>query len=130
MVNEANRIYNGGKVPTTGKHADLWLRWEAAAKKNIIATVAVKWVPSHEARGSRKITETDRIGNNGADALANAAAKKAGPTVGQGKLYVNLQKLCTYVQKTQETILAQIQIVEAQPGDAGDRRQQNLAGHA
>eukprot|EP00972_Heterocapsa_arctica_P113232 16436072-Heterocapsa_arctica.AAC.1 len=95
-----------------------------------MAAVAVRWVPSHEARGSHKITETDRIGNNGADALANAAAKRAGPTVGQGKLFVNRQKLCTYVQTKQSMILAQIQIVEAQPGDAGNRRQQNLAGHA
>eukprot|EP00972_Heterocapsa_arctica_P007867 1146678-Heterocapsa_arctica.AAC.1 len=63
-------------------------------EENIDAAVAVRWVPSHEARGSRKITETDRVGNNGADALANSAAKKAGPTVGQGKYYVNRQNLC------------------------------------
>eukprot|EP00972_Heterocapsa_arctica_P081676 12038775-Heterocapsa_arctica.AAC.1 len=42
----------------------------------------------------------------------------------------NRQKLCTYVQKAQEQILAQIQVLEAQPGDARNRRQQNLAGHA
>eukprot|EP00972_Heterocapsa_arctica_P097154 14334626-Heterocapsa_arctica.AAC.1 len=67
-----------------------------------MAAVAVRWVPSHEARGFRKITETDRIGNNGADALANAAAKKAGPTDGQRKHYANRQNLCIYVQKTRD----------------------------
>eukprot|EP00972_Heterocapsa_arctica_P009960 1464112-Heterocapsa_arctica.AAC.1 len=66
----------------------------SSRQENIAAAVAVRWVPSHEARGSCKITETDCIGNNGADALANAAAKRAGPTVGQGKHYVNRQKLC------------------------------------
>eukprot|EP00972_Heterocapsa_arctica_P037067 5456271-Heterocapsa_arctica.AAC.1 len=35
VVNEANRIHNGGQVSITGKRADLWLRWEAAAKVNI-----------------------------------------------------------------------------------------------
>eukprot|EP00972_Heterocapsa_arctica_P114136 16440913-Heterocapsa_arctica.AAC.1 len=61
--------------------------------------------------------------------MANAAAKKAGPTAGQGNHYVNRQNLCTHVQKTQENILRQIQIVEAQPGNAGNRRQQDLSGH-
>eukprot|EP00972_Heterocapsa_arctica_P001345 196586-Heterocapsa_arctica.AAC.1 len=41
VVNEANQIFKGGKASTTGKHADLWLRWEAAAKRNIVAAVKV-----------------------------------------------------------------------------------------
>eukprot|EP00972_Heterocapsa_arctica_P032356 4769884-Heterocapsa_arctica.AAC.1 len=40
---------------------------------------------------------------------------KTDPQSGKGNLYVNRQKLCTYIQKTQEQILAQIQVVEAQP---------------
>eukprot|EP00972_Heterocapsa_arctica_P012700 1865637-Heterocapsa_arctica.AAC.1 len=87
VVNEANRIHKGGKASATGKHADLWLRWEAASNVNIKVGTPIRWVPSHEPRGSPKISEPDRIGNNGADALANTAAKRAGPSLGQGKLY-------------------------------------------
>eukprot|EP00972_Heterocapsa_arctica_P112432 16431713-Heterocapsa_arctica.AAC.1 len=56
-----------------------------------------------------------RIGNNGADELANRAAKLAGPTTGQGKHYTNRQRLCKFVQQTQATIIEQVQIVEAMP---------------
>jgi ribonuclease HI len=126
VVNEANRIYKGGKASTTGRHADLWLRWETASKNNMRVETPIRWVPSHELRGSPRITESDRIGNNGADDLANTEAKKAGPSVRQAKLYENRQKLCTYIQETQEQILEQVQASEATPGDAGKRRLQDL----
>eukprot|EP00972_Heterocapsa_arctica_P096595 14252115-Heterocapsa_arctica.AAC.1 len=41
VVDEGNRIYNGGKASVTGKHADLWLRWETAAKQNITAAMPI-----------------------------------------------------------------------------------------
>eukprot|EP00972_Heterocapsa_arctica_P053340 7857170-Heterocapsa_arctica.AAC.1 len=56
-------------------------------------------------------------GNNGADALANSAAKNAGPTIGQGKHYLNRQKLCKFVQQTQVKILEQVQNFEALPAN-------------
>jgi ribonuclease HI len=102
VVNEANRIHNGGKASKTGRHADLWHRWEKASNKNIQVDIPIRWVPSHEPRGSTKITESDRVGNNGADELANTQARKVGPSPGQAKHYTNRQNLCTYIQKTQE----------------------------
>eukprot|EP00972_Heterocapsa_arctica_P020528 3026829-Heterocapsa_arctica.AAC.1 len=63
-------------------------------QENIKGTDVVRWVPSRELRGSRNKCETDRVGNNGADALAYVAAKKAGPTAGQGNHYINRQNLC------------------------------------
>eukprot|EP00972_Heterocapsa_arctica_P006112 899968-Heterocapsa_arctica.AAC.1 len=59
VVNEANRIHKGGKASSTGRHADLWLRWEAASWANIKTGTPIRWVPSHEPKGSLKIFETD-----------------------------------------------------------------------
>ena len=47
----------------------------------------VRWVPSHEKEGSDRISPGDRHGNDQADRLANAQAKRIGPTASQGKLY-------------------------------------------
>ena len=49
--------------------------------------VYVRWVPSHEKEGSDRISPSDKNGNDQADKLANAQAKRIGPTASQGKLY-------------------------------------------
>ena len=47
----------------------------------------VRWVPPHEKEDSDRISPEDRSGNDQADRLANALAKRIGPTAKQGKLY-------------------------------------------
>eukprot|EP00972_Heterocapsa_arctica_P075395 11121491-Heterocapsa_arctica.AAC.1 len=56
------------------------------------------WVPSHEKPGSDKIAEIDIIGNEGADALVKHAAKTAGPTALQSKLYEASLAQCAIIQ--------------------------------
>eukprot|EP00972_Heterocapsa_arctica_P075157 11089332-Heterocapsa_arctica.AAC.1 len=73
--------------------------------------------------------ESNGIGNNGADELANRAAKLVGPSVGQGKHYLNRQKLCKFVQQIQAKILEQVQSVEAMPVNGQSRRKQDLSGY-
>ena len=87
VVDEAERIRAGGKASPTSRHADLWARYRDALGAGGVRRVRVRWVPSHEIDGSNRISPSDRAGNDHADRLANAQAKRVGPTASQGKLY-------------------------------------------
>ena len=68
-----------GSGPTS-RHADLWARYRNALSAEGFSRVHVRWVPSHEKEGSDRISPGDRNGNDRADRLANAQAKRIGPT--------------------------------------------------
>ena len=87
VVDEAERIREGGAVSPTSRHADPWFRYKATLEAGGLGRVLVRWVPSHEKEDADRITPEDRNGNDQADKLANALAKRIGPTAKQGKLY-------------------------------------------
>ena len=62
VVDEAERIRNGGRVNPTSRHADLWARYSEALKAQGIRSTLVRWVPSHEEKGSDRISPGDRAG--------------------------------------------------------------------
>ena len=87
FVDEAERIRAGGRVSPTSRHADLWFRYKNALSAEGLGRVLVHWVPSHEKEDSDRTFPEDRNGNDQADRLANALAKRIGPTAIQGKIY-------------------------------------------
>ena len=74
VMDEAERIRNGGRVNPISRHADLWARYSEALKAQGVRSALVRWVPSHEEEGSDRIPPGDRAGNDHADGLANAHA--------------------------------------------------------
>ena len=79
VVKGAQALLDGGKPSPTSRHADLWTRLHAALRGRAAGDIRVRWVPSHEKRGSTRISEEDRWGNQEADSLANAEARRIGP---------------------------------------------------
>ena len=79
-MDEAERIRAGGRVSPTSRHADLWFRYKNALFAEGLSRVLFRWVPSHEKEDSVRISPEDRNGNDQADRLANALAKRIGPT--------------------------------------------------
>ena len=89
----------------------------------------MRWVPSHEARGSTRISEEDKRGNQGADLLAKSEARRIGPTPNQQESYDNKLALLRAVQRTQSAILDAAQRGgSATPGGEHDRRRLALVG--
>ena len=76
-----------GQGQPTSRHTDLWARYRDALSAGGVHRVHVRWVPSHEMEGSDRISLSDKAGNDHADRLASAQAKRIGPTARQGKLY-------------------------------------------
>eukprot|EP00972_Heterocapsa_arctica_P079020 11651124-Heterocapsa_arctica.AAC.1 len=68
--------------------------------------------------------DADRVGHDGADVLAKAAAKAAGPSIGQSKQYLKRQALCKSIQVIQARILEHIQSLESKADCEG-----GLEGH-
>ena len=95
VVDEAEHIRAGGKASPTSRHADLWAKYRDDLGAGGLRRVRVRWVPSHEEEGSDRVSPSDRAGNDHADTLANAQAKRIGPTASQGKLYDRrAQQMC------------------------------------
>eukprot|EP00972_Heterocapsa_arctica_P064602 9532499-Heterocapsa_arctica.AAC.1 len=111
--------------------------WESSTRPTVSSRVAVR--PTGESirtfgkYGNRLPSGTSgeslMIGNNGADALANHAAKSVGPTIGQGKIPQHATTLQLCATKTQAKILEQVRIVEAMPINGQNREKQDLSGH-
>ena len=72
----------------------------------------VRWVPSHEKEGSDGVSILDKTGNYHADKLANAQAKRIGPTARQGKLYDRRTQQQYAIQGIQLKILAAYQATD------------------
>ena len=89
----------------TSKHADLWVRYRNALSAEGLSRVYVRWVLSHEKERSNCISADDRNGNEQADRLANARAKRIGPTASQGKLYDRMTRQLAAIQSIQLKIL-------------------------
>ena len=87
VVDETERVRAGGRVSPTSRHADLCVRYRDALSAEGFSRVYVRWVPSHRKEGSDRISPGGRNGNDQADKLANAQAKRIGPAASQGKLY-------------------------------------------
>ena len=66
VVDEAERIRAGGAVSP----------WAAGGPGRVL----IRWVPSHEKENSDRVSPEDRNGNDQADRLADALAKRIGPT--------------------------------------------------
>ena len=118
-MDEAERTRSGGRVSPTSRHADLWARFVAALTAGGVRRLHVRWVPSHEKEGSDRISPSDRAGNDRADGLANAQAKRIGPTAAQGRLYDWRTRQLAVIQDVQLRILAASQATE--PPKAQDR---------
>ena len=84
----------------------------AALTAGGIRSLNLRWVPSHEKEGSDRITPSDRAGNERADGLANAQAKRIGPTAAQGRLYDRRTRQLEAVQDIQLRILAAAQATD------------------
>ena len=80
VVDEAERIRAGGRISPTSRHAGLWFRYKNALSAEGLGRVLVRWVPPHEKEDSDRISPEGRNGNDQADRLANALAKRIGPT--------------------------------------------------
>ena len=104
-VDEAERIRAGGAVSPTSRHADLWFRYKNALSAEGLGRVLVRWVPSHEKEDSDRISPEDRNGNGQADTLANALARRIGPTAKQGKLNDRRVRQMAAIQGIQLKIL-------------------------
>ena len=100
VVDEAESIRAGGGVSPTSRHADLWARYRNALSAEGLSRVYVRWAPSHEKDGSDHVSPEDRNGNDQADRLANARAKRIGPTASQGKLYDRRSRQLVTIQTT------------------------------
>ena len=122
-VGEAERIRACGRVSPTSTHADLWFRYKNALSAEGLGRVLVRWVPSHEKGDSDRIciSPEDRNGSNQADRLANALAKRIGPTASQGKLYDRRTRQLAAIQSIQLKILTASQASD--PPKAQDRAQ-------
>ena len=106
VVDEAERIREGGAVSTISRHADLWFRYKATLEAGGLGRVLVRSVPSHETKeDADRITPEDRNGNDQADKLANALAKRIGPTAKQGELYDQRVRRMAAIQDVQLRIL-------------------------
>ena len=105
VVDEAERVRDGGRVSPTSKHADLRFRYRNALSAEGLSRVLVRWVPSHEKEDSDRISPRDRNGNDQADRLANAQAKRIGPMASQGKLYDRRTRQMAAIQGIQLKIL-------------------------
>ena len=112
VVDEAERIKGGGKVSPISRHAEFWARYRNALSTGGVRRVRVRWVPSHEKEGSDRVSPSDRTGNDHTARLANAQAKRIGPTARQGKLYDRrTQQLCA-IQGIQLKIFAASQATD------------------
>ena len=105
VVDEAKRIRAGGAVSPTPKHADLWIRYRASLEAGGLGRVLIRWVPSHGKENSDRMSPEDRNGNDQADRLANALAKRIWPTAKQGKLYDQRVRRLAAIQGIQLKIL-------------------------
>ena len=112
VVDEAERIRGGGKVSPTSKHADLWAKYGNALSAGGVRRVRVRWVPSHGKEGSDSDSPSDKTGNDHADKLANAQAKRIGPMARQGKLYDRQTQQLYATQSIQLKIFAAYQATE------------------
>ena len=97
----------------TSRHADLWVRYSEALEAQGVRSVLLRWVPSHEEEGSDRISPGDRAGNDRADALANAHAKRIGPTASQAARYDRRTQQVEAIQDIHLRILTAAQ--EADP---------------
>ena len=93
--------------------------WGAALTAGGVRSLLVRWVPSHEKEGSDRISPSDRAGNDRADGLANAQAKRIGPTAAQGRLYDRRARQLEAIQDIQLRVLAAAQATD--PPRAQDR---------
>ena len=125
VVDEAEPIKAGGTVSPTSRHADLWLRYKNALSAEGLGRVLVRWVPSHEKEDSDRVSPEDRNGNDQADRLANALAKRSGPTAKQGKLYDRRVRQMAVIQGIQLKILTASQAPD--PPKTRDRAQRGTA---
>ena len=121
VVDEAERIRAGGTVSPTSKHVDLWFRYKSALSAEGLGRVLVRWVLSREKEDSDRISPEDRNGNDQADRLANALAKRIGPTARQGKLYDRRVRQMAVIQGIQLKILTASQASD--PPRTQDRAQ-------
>ena len=69
-------------------------------------------VPSHEKERSDRISPSDKNGNDQADRLANAQAKRIGPTASQGKLYERKTRQLAAIPSIQLRILTASQATD------------------
>ena len=106
------RTKGDGKASPTSKHADLWARYRNALSAGSIRRVRVKWVPPDEKEGSDRISPNERRSNDHADELANARAKRIGPTARQGKIYDRRAQQLSATQSIQLKILAASQATD------------------
>ena len=120
-MDEAERIRVGGRVSPTSRHPDLWFRYKSALSAEGLGRVLVRWVPSHEKEDSDRIPPEDRNGSDQADKLANALAKRIGPTASQGKLYDRRARQLAAIRGIQLKILTASQASD--PPKAQDRAQ-------
>ena len=120
-MDEAERIRAGGKVSPTSIDADLWFKYKNTLSAEGLGRVLVRWVPSHEKENSDRISPKDRNGNDQADKLANALAKRIGPTASQGKLYDRRTRQLAAIRSIQLKILTVSQASD--PPKAQDRAQ-------
>ena len=72
----------------------------------------VRWVPSRQKEGSDRISPSDRAGNDHADKLASAQAKRIGPTARHRKLYDRRTQQLAEIQSIQLKILAASQAMD------------------
>ena len=121
FVDDAERIGAGGRVSPTSRHADSWFRYKNALSAEGLGRVLVRWVPSHEKEHSNRISPEDRNRNDQADRLANALAKRIGPTARQGKLYDRMVRQMAAIQGIQLKILTASQASD--PPRTQDRAQ-------
>ena len=119
VVDEAERIRAGGRVSPTSRRADLWVGYRKALSAEGFSRVFARWVLSHEKKGSDRISPEDKNGNDQADRLANARAKRIGPTASQGKLYDRRTRQMAAIQSIQLKILTASQASD--PPKAQDR---------
>ena len=129
VVDEAERIRNGGRVNPTSKHADhIWARYSEALRAQGIRSTLVRWVPSHEEEGSGRISPGDRAGNDHADGLANAHARLIGPTAPQASRYDRRAEQLEAIQGVQLKVLTAVQ--DTDPRGTQDRGPRARAARA
>ena len=96
-------------------------KYKNALSAEGLGRVLVRWVPSHGKEDSDRISPEDRNGNDQADKLANALAKRIGPTASQGKLYDRRTRQMAAIQSIRLKILTASQASD--PPRAQDRAQ-------
>ena len=97
VVNGAQKVLTGAQVTYRAHRADLWLMLKAAGEGR---QVQVRWVPSHEDRGSTRLTEEDRWGNAQADALAQWGVEQHVDQEGRDQRVWHLDSVAKGVAKT------------------------------